>query len=250
MSDTVSQRFQKLAPHMHVLGSESGAKKPALLVFHACNGIKSHLMDYAQQAVAQGYVVFVIDSFAPRKIGETEAVTTVCTGLQLSGYERSGDILAALWGVAQRDDVKADHILAAGWSHGAWALMDLMTEPLNAPQQAGLADPDGGCLQGLKGLFLVYPYVNFPARSTHKGWHFAPDVTAIVAEQDFLTPAFKAKSTFADLEKQGVKVNLISLEASHCFDEINFHYSPLMQYDGPAHAATQLALDRFLQSYL
>jgi dienelactone hydrolase len=248
--DSTKKRYDFLKPHITVYGPPEDVAveipRPAVLLFHACNGVRHHIHDYARQAVALGWRAFVIDSFTPRGWDHTAAVSLVCSGLALQGYERSGDVLAAVWGISQRADVDASRLVLAGWSHGGWSIMDLMAQRLTRPGEARLSDPDPAVLTGVKGVFLVYPYVNFPALSNHHSWARAPRTLAVLAKQDFLTPHPHGEATFAHLGAEGLPVETLNLDATHCFDEDAVHFGPFMTYDPGAHAATQAAFERFL----
>lgn len=250
MLDTISQRFDRLAPFMTEYGLEDDAMRPAVLLFHACNGVREHIHGYARQAAARGLRAFVIDSFGPRGWDNITATQMVCSGLALAGYERSGDVLAAVWGIARRPDVDGGRLALAGWSHGAWAIMDLMAQKLHHTGEARLMDPSPEALAGVRGLFLVYPYLSFPALSNTHGWQYRPDTHVVLAKQDFLTPHAHAEHILAHLRSEGVPMTVTALDASHCFDEDGVHFGPLMSYDTRAHAAAKAAFDAFLQETL
>lgn len=250
MLDTISERFERLAPHITEYGPPGDDRLPAVLLFHACNGIRPHIHGYARQAADLGLRAYVIDSFAPRGWDQTMGTQMVCSGMALPGFERSGDVLAAVWGVAQRPEVMAGQLVLAGWSHGAWAMMDLMAQKLAHYGEARLADPDPASLAGVQGMFCVYPYLSFPALSNTHGWQRKPRTLSLLARNDFLTPHMHAEHILAKLRSDGVPVETMTLEASHCFDEDGVHFGPLMQYDTAAHAMAQQAFAGFLKETL
>ncbi len=251
MLDTIQHRFDLLEPYITAYGPDDEIKRPAVLLFHACNGVREHIHAYAKSVVKLGYRAFVVDSFMPRGWDENAAMSLVCTGLALHGYERSGDVLAALWGLGQQDNVDADQIVLAGWSHGGWAIMDLMTEKLTRDGEARLKNPTPLPMAGVKGVFLVYPYVNFPARSNTHGWEYRPKTLAVLARQDFLTAHSHSDHIFNHLKKEGVPVERLDLECTHCFDEDSaLHFGPLMAYDAKSHARTAAAFENFVTDTL
>ena len=250
MLDTISQRFDRLAPFITEYGPEDDVKRPAVLLFHACNGVREHIHAYASQAAAKGVRAFVVDSFGPRGWDHVSATQMVCSGLALPGYERSGDVLAAAWGIARRPDVDSGQLALAGWSHGAWAIMDLMTQKLHHTGEARLMNPSPEALGGVRGLFLVYPYLSFPALSNTHGWNYQPQTHVVLARQDFLTAHAHAEHILAHLRAEGVPIMVETVEASHCFDEDGVHFGPLMSYDARAHAAARAAFDVFLEETL
>ncbi|MGZ3297400.1 MAG: dienelactone hydrolase family protein [Asticcacaulis sp.] len=242
LNDTLAQRYDRLAPFIEVYGPDDDLRRPALLMFHGCGGKRPHIALYAEAAASTGIRVFVVDSFAPRQWGRNFAISMVCTGLAFQGYERSGDVLAALWGIRKRDDVDPSRLILFGESHGGWAIMDLMTQKLTRPGEARLADPDPKLLDGVAGLFLVYPYINFPARTNFSGWRYRPRVMTVAAELDHLTPYTHTLKVMDRLKSDGVAVEVLSLNATHAFDETEFSGS-IMRYD---EAATQRCIEAML----
>ena len=250
MLDTISDRFDRLEPHMSVYGPQSEAPLPSVLLFHACNGVRHHIHTYAEQVAALGYRAFVVDSFGPRGWDANTGTQMVCSGMALPGFERSGDVLAAVWGIGRRDDVNADRLVLAGWSHGAWAMMDLMTQKLLHDGEARLKNPDPAPLRGVRGLFCVYPYLNYPALSNTHGWHYRPKTLALLARNDFLTPCMHSEHILAHLKAEGVPMDVMTLDASHCFDEDGVHFGPLMSYNAAAHTLAKAAFAGFLKETL
>lgn len=251
MLDTLTQRFSLLEPFITAYGPEDDQPRPSVLLFHACNGVRPHIHAYARQAAALGYRAYVVDSFSPRGWDHSAALALVCSGLALHGYERSGDVLAAMWGLSQRPEVDSDRIAVAGWSHGGWAIMDLMTERLNRRGEARLQDPRPEPLTALRGAFVVYPYIGFPARSNTHAWVHRPRTQVILARQDFLTGHGHAVHILDHLRSEGVPIDYRVMEATHCFDEDSaLHFGPLMTYDRACHTATEAAFAAFLAETL
>ncbi len=247
LNDTLEKRWRMLEPHIEVYGPDDDTPRPALLMFHGCGGVRPQLKLYAEAAAVTGIRIFVVDSFAPRGWGRTFAVSMICTGLVFQGYERSGDVLAALYGIGQRKDVDASNLMLFGESHGGWTIMDLMTEKLTRAGEARLDDPDPKWLAGVKGLFLVYPYINFPARTNYSRWHYQPRVFTVAAQLDHLTPYAHTMKTMDKLKTDGVPVEMLSLGATHAFDEGEFS-GGIMHYDETATKAAMEALLGFIDS--
>ena len=227
--DTLAQRWSRLEPHVKVYGPADDTPRPAVLLFHGCGGVRDLARAYGEAASTAGYRAFSIDSFAPRGWPRQYALGFVCTGLAFHGSERAGDVLAATWGVSRRKDVDAGHMALAGWSHGSWSIMDLMTMPLKRPGEAGLADPDPDCLAGVRGLFLAYPYGGLGALSRVRPWVRSPEVMGIVARRDHVTSAGDAERLYASARRGGSVVDLWRVDATHAFDEDGT--SGLMRYD-------------------
>ena len=150
--DTIGRRWDMLAPHVRAYGPPDEEPRPAVILFHGCAGVRPHMDIYATTAARAGFRAFVVDSYEPRGWAQAYATAAVCSGAMFWGRERAGDVLAAVWGLSQDAGVDASRVNLAGWSHGAWSIMDLMTMPLERPGEAALADPSPECLGAIQSL--------------------------------------------------------------------------------------------------
>lgn len=240
--DTVRRRWQRLYPHIEVLGPNDDAPRPAVVLVHGCGGVRVHLRRYAAEAAKVGYRAFLVDSFGARGWSKQFAQYLVCSGLMLRGRRRAGDVLAALWGVRQWRGVDPDRLVLAGWSHGSWAIMDLMTMPLRRRGEAALADPDPTPLDGVGGAFLAYPYVGLVALSQSRFWLRTPRVFGVVARRDHLASVRRSMRAYAAAVGAGAEVELWGADATHAFDEPGIRAPVPITYDPDLSDA---ALDRF-----
>ena len=190
-----------------------------VLMFHGCGGLGVHLDHYASAATAQGIRVAIVDSFAPRGWSDRFAKTLVCTGAIFRGAERAGDVLAAAHGVTAELGADPSALVLAGWSHGAWSIMDLMTMPLEQPGEAGLTDPSPSPLQGVRGLFLAYPYGGLTALSRERDWVRRPRTLAVLGEKDRVTHPRDAQRIYNRMAAGGCELEVWRAPARHAFDE-------------------------------
>ena len=188
-------------------------------MFHGCGGLGPHLDEYASAATVQGARVVVVDSFAPRGWTDRYAKTLVCTGAIFRGAERAGDVLAAAHGALEELDADPACLILAGWSHGGWAIMDLMTMPLKRPGEAGLLDPTPRPLEAVKGLFLAYPYGGLAARSRTHDWVRRPRALAVMGEKDRVTHPRDAQRMYDRMLAGGAQLEVWRAPARHAFDE-------------------------------
>lgn len=216
--DTLAQRWARLEPHTIVVGPDDDRPRPAVLLFHGCGGLREHLPKYAEAAKAAGWRAFIVDSYAPRAWSREFALATVCTGLLLQGWERAGDILAALDGVSQRRNVDASKIALAGWSHGGWGIMEAMSAD-RSHRGLGVMDPGAVSLAGVKATYLAYPYVGFLALNRMRPWRHCPKTLAVVARRDHLTTVRNAERVHEMVRGCGVDVETWIAEGTHSFDE-------------------------------
>lgn len=246
---TMAERFALLEKHITVYGPNDKTVRPAVVLFHGCGGMRPHIHIYAKAAAELGIRAYVVDSFTPRGWDRAFAVSLICTGAFMQGYERSGDVLSVLWGLKQSGRVDMDNVVLAGFSHGGWSIMDLMTQALTERGEAKLEDPDASLADKVKGLFLVYPYINFPARSNTRPWVRHPKTFAVLAEKDHLTPLRHAKKIFANVTAAGAAVEVLPMAASHAFDEED-NKGMVMAYDHEAMEASINAMLKFLSDTL
>jgi dienelactone hydrolase len=238
--DTLSERWARLLPNTVIVGPADDRKRPAVILFHGCGGMRAHLPLYAEAARAAGWRAFIVDSYAPRGWGRLFALSLVCTGAILRGNERAGDVLAAIKGVSARPDVDADKIAVAGWSHGGWSIMELLAAPRTQAGELGVPDAGSVSLDGIKGAFLVYPYVGLFALARMRPWRHRPKTEVIISRSDHLTTVRNAERVFEVQSRQGVALETWIAEGTHSFDEPTG--APPMRHDP---ALTEVAVVRF-----
>lgn len=243
---TAAERWAMLEPHVHVYGPQDDEPRPAVILFHGCGGLRPHLPLYADAAVKAGWRAFVVDSFAPRGWSREFTLALVCTGIRFQGRERAGDVLASVEGVSQRPDVDASQIVLAGWSHGSWAAMDLMTMDLENPADLGLKGVGGDALDGVRGLFLAYPYGGYPALSRTRPWRRTPRTLAVIARRDHVTSVSMANRLYERAREAGAEVEAWTVDATHAFDEPTG--VPPMRHDAVLAADSMRRFQLFLRA--
>ena len=216
--DTLADRWTRLQSHIQMVGPDDDRPRPAVILFHGCGGLRGHLPRYAEAAKSAGWRAFIVDSYGPRGWSRKFAMATVCTGLILRGWQRAGDVLAALDGISRRPDVSSDKIVLAGWSHGGWGIMEAMSSD-RRPGMLGVVDPDGVSLKGVIGAYLAYPYIGIAALNRMRPWKHCPRTLAVIARTDHLTTVRNAEKVHAMVRNCGVEVETWIAEGTHSFDE-------------------------------
>jgi dienelactone hydrolase len=218
--DALAQRWALLSPTMEVARPAGPGPFPTVLMFHGCGGRRDFLKLYMDACAAAGVMAVSFDSLTPRAIGRTRALTTVCTGVELPGWERAGDVLAAIWAADRIPGVDPVRLGLMGWSHGGWAIMDLMTMALTKPGEAGIADPDPALLDRVKALVLAYPYCGPGALSQLRPWRRARDIFAFVGDRDSVAMPSLCRRALRTAERAGSTVELWHpAGVTHAFDE-------------------------------
>lgn len=229
--DTVAERWARLWPHALQFGPSDDVRRPLAILFHGCGGIRKHHHAYVSAAVEAGWRVLLVDSYGPRGWTARWAQYFVCTGLILRGSKRAGDVLAAVWGGSRLPGVDFEKIALGGWSHGSWSVMDLMTLPLRARGEAGLADPSPALLERVRGVYAAYPYVGFVAGSSSRIWRRAPKVAAVAPRRDHLASIRSHMRAYTAAVAAGAEVEIWAPDATHAFDEPGIRAKLPIRYD-------------------
>ena len=169
---------------------------PAVLQFHGCAGARAPFQQqWADIATDNGYAAVIVDSNRPRGYSRANALDVVCSGKALVGQERAGDILAAIEIVKRNHAIDAKRLVFAGWSHGAWTIMDFMAMDFKGRGPAGLAAWPAS-IERPAGLILFYPYCGPGALSRAFAWQSAPPTLALIAGADTIVDAAQCMRFF------------------------------------------------------
>ena len=232
--ETVDQRIDALMRDSELYKPAGEGPFPVVLQFHGCGGKKKLQERWAAVACAAGWAALVVDSYGYRRISRLEAYATVCTGLQLWGRERAGDLFAAMEWARRQPWVDPNRIVIAGWSHGGWTTLDAMSmtpgsQIENATRLYGLADEP---LQGLAGAFVVYPYQGIGALAPSHGLRVDVPVQAIIGTADSVVGGKSVVRVLNRMRTPSSPIDVAIFEgATHAFDEIEaqdwrIRYSP------------------------
>ncbi|OYX51346.1 MAG: hypothetical protein B7Y90_01605 [Alphaproteobacteria bacterium 32-64-14] len=222
-ADTLAHRVASLMPGVDLLLPQGEGPFPVAIQMHGCGGKKKLQGRWAAVARAAGWAVVVVDSYAHRGISRLEAYATVCTGLQLWGRERAGDLYAMLHWAREQPWADPKRIVIAGWSHGAWTTLDAMSmQPgkamANAARLTGIPDEP---FAGLVGVFLLYPWQGVGAIAPRAGLRVDVPISAIVGTADSVVGG---KGVIRTLQKMKTPASPIVVEvfegATHAFDEL------------------------------
>jgi dienelactone hydrolase len=221
--ETVQQRIDALLAGSELYLPEGEGPFPVVLQFHGCGGMKNLQARWAATAKAAGWAVLVVDSYGHRRIDRLEAYATVCTGLQLWGRERAGDLYAMLEWARGQTWADPSRIAVAGWSHGAWTVLDAMAlqpgaEAEKVTRLAGLRDEP---LEGVVGAFLLYPWQGWGALAPTRGLRYDIPIQAIVGSADTVVGGKGVARTLRSMKTPRLPIQVEMFEgATHAFDEI------------------------------
>jgi dienelactone hydrolase len=242
----------KIAPYYRVMKPAGTGPFPTALLHSGCDGPRDNLVRWGEMLNAEGWAAVIVDSHAPRGLGDHEIWRVVCAGQLFMGAERAGDVLVSLADARAMPFVDPNAIVLIGASHGGWAIMDLLAldpprrVPLNlASLPEGPADP----LEGVVGTILVYPYCGPPNRARRDGWRRPLPTLLLLSAEDTIAPAAQCLAIAGKLEARGVPVEARLFHGvTHGFDQQErSEFSPL-RFDAAATAAALAAAAAFLEA--
>jgi dienelactone hydrolase len=136
----------------------------------------------------------------------------VCTGLRLTGAERSRDITAALSMIRRDPEADLGRLGLIGWSHGAWTIMEWLHHPrlMQITREAG-AD--------IAALSFIYPYCGFASVIHRRDWLATAPVLIVTAERDGVVSNKPTERLARQLKARGIRVTFVTMQgARHAFD--------------------------------
>ncbi len=219
-AETLQQRVARLEPHFTVTRPKSAAPTPVVIMLHGCGGPRPFIQDVASVAAEAGAGVVQVDSYAPRRLSRAAAIATVCTGARLHGRERAGDLYAAVSWARSQPWANPAQIVAMGWSHGGWTIMDALALRSGAEMRrcTGIVDLPAEPLAGLAGAFIVYPYASVGSFAGRRDWRLAPRSIAVLCGRDYIVGTPRGP-----LERQrarGAPIDIHFFEdATHAFED-------------------------------
>ena len=246
----LSRLAEKLRPHTRIWAPEGEGPFPVVILMHGCGGPRGVQASYAQHATACGFMAMAPDSLAYRNISYEDAVAKVCTGARLRAGERAGDLFAAL--ELARQDPRADTqtILLAGWSHGAWTIMDALTYAHENLAPPSLKHLPNSALDGVRGVLALYPYSGFLARSRGHDWPDDIRVEALLVRGDAVCSDVESAKLLEAKQAAGAPVSWSWIDgATHGFDEQNHKPNSGLVYDAGKAREAEALFVRFLKSF-
>jgi dienelactone hydrolase len=219
---TLRQRGDWLAKHFKIRKPLGDGPFPVVLMLHGCGGIRPFADDVAAVATQSGAVAIEIDSYAPRRVSRMAALTTICTGARFRGRERAGDLYAAFDWVRRQSWADPKRIIAAGWSHGAWTIMDALALESGDEMRrsTGIVDLPREPLESLAGALLVYPYAGAASLAGRRDWRIATRSIAILAGRDQIVGVRVPRLAIERQRARGAPIEIVTFaNATHAFED-------------------------------
>ena len=216
-----SEHFNFLKPHFEIVKPSSGKKFPTVIMFHACGGPYPYLDSWQKFLSDSGIASIQVDSTGPRGMNRRTAIRTVCSGFDLQGQERAGDVYSVLANLDQFSWIDNDNIFIAGWSHGAYTLMDFMTMNDDLVP-SNILDFNQNAIPRIKGKITFYPHCGILNLSQKYKWRTRTPSLVFLADQDgfgLATQPSDCIELFQSMNKNEKYIDYYLMENStHVFD--------------------------------
>ncbi len=251
MAEAFSARVSAIAGSGRVVLPEGKGPFPLVVQMHGCGGISTNQAAWALIGQSAGCAVLILDSYAFRRIGYAQAAVSICTGLRLHGRERAGDLFAALAWARAQPWADPQRLCAIGWSHGGWSILDaLALRPAQYAHATRLRDLPPEPLAGLRGAFVLYPYLGRAALAARQSLHHHVPVEAIVCGRDLTVGSEIPLAALGRLRQAGaaIETHLFS-QCTHDFDVAQSGILG-MRHDRAATRRAQALFKDFLHRHL
>jgi dienelactone hydrolase len=203
--DTTLHR--SLWPQEALLRPDGAGPFPAVVVLSGCMGVRAKDTRWAERLRNAGYLTLVPDSFTGRGLTTLERRRDVCRGLTLWGGTRADDVRASLAYLRTLPEVDGSRLAVIGFSHGAWAALDLL---------AVAAEDD---LRGLRAVVGFYPYCGVASRARWFGWRADVPTLLLLAAEDRMVSALQCQTVAERAAADGRPVAFtVYPEVGHAFD--------------------------------
>lgn len=203
----------------------------AIVMMHDCSGLGRRSSGapqrWAKELAAQGYVVLMPDSFAPRGLADGVCTTPAKQRSRVNGYLRAADAYGALAALRALPYVDGRRVGIMGGSHGGWAVLAAMFVPDNANDKLSQAKTDGfaaaiALYPGCEPRYGAWSTTNTdnPVAARHTGTYqpIAP-LKILTGEKDDWTPAETCRLLAEGSRAAGYPVDIkIYPGAHHSFD--------------------------------
>jgi dienelactone hydrolase len=252
---TMKERAAMLSGNAQYYAPPQQGRAPLVILVSGCGGLvgmygpKTVMKDYAEAANRAGAYAVVVDSFGSRGMDFETSVRMTCSGLQLRGPARAGDILAAEQLARQHgSDVDFSGVILAGWSHGGWTVMELLSAGANA-RQVGNFRIDRPAPRALTpdAAALFYPYCGLLNSTTFARWDFRGPLLLLTAGLDSRSPPQQCISEIEEARGGTAGIEAVTYEnATHAFDESDQTPTSTFKYDPEASARAHALFERFV----
>jgi len=208
-----------IEPHLTVFKPAGQGPFETVFMFHGCGGDEQQQIFWGEKFKAMGLAAVYVNSYAGRNIDFDRAISHVCSGRQLIGAERAGDVLTVMAWSKKQAWVDQSRLNVAGWSHGAWSVMDAFAIHAKNELPHGLSKTPNADLADIKNTILFYPYCGFGVKTDSNGWGVTTNILAIDTAEDTVVGTRLCDEKYQAIRDSGSPVRHEVFEGvDHAFD--------------------------------
>lgn len=236
----LTQRADLLAKHIQYFAPTAGGRAPLVIFTSGCGGLVGAdgpnliMNHYAEAAARAGAYAVIVDGIQARGIDREAAINQVCSGMRLRAPVRAGDILGGEELAKRHWGDRFSGVILAGWSHGGWTVMELLTDGPDARYVGNVRVEASERALKPDAVVLYYPYcgpLNSAARNGK--WAFKGPLLLVTAQHDTIGPATACVPVVRHAIADAAGLRTVDLPGmTHAFDEemqsadSKFRYSP------------------------
>lgn len=243
-TDTPAERRALLEPAWRMLPEGTPVTQAKALLMSGCDGPHDNMTYWATIMAQNERPSLILDSHAPRLLGDFPTWLLVCTAQILPGSERAGDIAVAL---SASNEPK---MTLLGASHGGWSIMELLDRLSTGEVPPGLTEwpsPPEALSKRIDRVILIYPYCGVMNGARKGDWSDFPPVLLLAAENDSVVSTPTCLQMVDDLRARGATVETVVLpEVDHGFDQDERPALSMLELVPEARSAARREIERFL----
>jgi dienelactone hydrolase len=202
---------QLTSPRMALIRPPGTGPFPAIVLMHQCSGLNPAVTAWARRAVAQGYVVLLVDSLSARD------VKSVCYGPQngVNFFRGARDALQAARHLRRRAYVDRNRVGLVGFSWGA--MVGLLASSSHYIHALGFESGFAAVASFYPGCFRATPSGRPPYDLLNPD--LAQPLLVLMGDADTETPASDCLHRLEALKQGGAPAEWHLYEgATHCWD--------------------------------
>ena len=237
------KRAEELSAYVELTLPSAAGVHPLAILLPGCLSWHPHHELWREAMLERGYAVLHVDSFAARGLaGRSTLERLVCSGAQLHGDERAGDVMSVLASLRGRVDLNLARTVIFGWSHGGWTALEFLSRvPAAAPSNITTRTN----LDGIEFLaaFIFYPYCGSGLLVGRDGYPQQTRTLVFHGSRDVVTNPRRCRARAAALAEAGATIEFISMQGSrHWFD----NHTEAVTFDMAATARARAAIETVL----
>ena len=213
-------RAEALASYTSLKFPQRGESFPLAVLLPGCMGWHPHHTEWEARLLKSKFAVLHVNSFKARGLtSPLELQREVCSGRQVTGDERAGDLVSVIEDVWRDPKVRSENSIIMGWSHGGWTALDFLVMLENRIKPPNLTKGLPLDVGNFRAALLFYPYCGPAGFNWTAGLPRELDGYLFHGSRDVITSPRECKRRIERLKERGGNLEFVELQnAGHWFD--------------------------------